>query len=66
MANQIGDFFRFYPDSEQAKEDIAHHIKRFWAPNMCKQIVEHVLKNEGKGLEPIVESAIREHASLLA
>ena len=66
MANQIGDFFRSYPDKEQAKKDIAYHIKRFWAPNMCKQIVEHVVNNQGKGLEPIVESAIMEHASLFA
>jgi len=65
MANQIGDFFRSYPDTEQAKKDIVHHIKRFWAPTMCKQIVEHVTKNQGKGLEPIVESAIREHMSIL-
>ena len=31
MANQIGDFFKSYPDSEQAKKDIVMHIKRFWA-----------------------------------
>jgi len=65
MANQIGSFFRSYPDAEQAKKDIADHIKRFWTSNMCKQIAEHVTKNQGKGLEPIVESAIKEHLSLL-
>jgi formate dehydrogenase subunit delta len=66
MANQIGSFFRSYPDAEQAKKDIANHIERFWTSNMCKQITEHVSKNKGKGLEPIVESAIREYLSLSA
>jgi formate dehydrogenase subunit delta len=62
MANQIGSFFNSYPDTEQAKKDIAKHIKRFWAPTMCKQIIEHV-SQQGSGLEPMVESAIKEHLS---
>jgi formate dehydrogenase subunit delta len=65
MANQIGEFFRSYPDSEQAKHDIALHLKRFWAPSMCKQIIDHVGQN-GKGLHPIVESAIKEHSALFS
>jgi formate dehydrogenase subunit delta len=63
MANQIGSFFNSYPDTEQAKKDIARHIKRFWAPTMCKQIIEHVTQHQGSGLEPMVESAIKEHLS---
>ena len=65
MANQIGSFFATYPDAEQAREDIANHLKRFWTPSMCKQIAGHVTNSRG-GLEPIVESAIKEHLSLLA
>jgi formate dehydrogenase subunit delta len=65
MANQIGDFFSSYPDPEQAREDIANHIHRFWAQNMREQIVRHVTENQGAGLKPIVASAIQEHASLL-
>lgn len=65
MANQIGDFFSSYPDQVQARQDIATHIQRFWAHNMRKQIVRHVTENQGAGLNPLVASAIREHASQL-
>jgi formate dehydrogenase subunit delta len=65
MANQIGDFFKSYPDPVQAKKDIASHLKKFWALNMRQQIVQHVTDTQGVGLEPIVASAIREHAALL-
>jgi formate dehydrogenase subunit delta len=65
MANQIGSFFSAYPDAEQAKKDIASHLKRFWEQRMRKQIVQHVLENQGIGLEPIVQSAIKEHLAHL-
>jgi formate dehydrogenase subunit delta len=66
MANQIGSFFGTYPDTEQAQKDIAKHLKRFWTPGMCKQIIEHTSNSQGKGLEPIVASAIKDHLSLMA
>lgn len=66
MANQIGSFFGAYPDTEQAKKDIANHLKRFWEQRMRKQIVRHVIENQGIGLEPIVQSAIKEHIAHLS
>ncbi len=66
MANQIGDFFKSYPDSEQAKQDIVTHIKRFWALRMRQQIVSHVQDQQGVGLHPMVSEAIRQHAAMLA
>ncbi|MCB5186831.1 formate dehydrogenase subunit delta [Methylobacillus caricis] len=61
MANQIGDFFRSYPDQEQAKKDIASHLTRFWAPQMRQQILDHIAQTADSGLQPLVLSAIREH-----
>lgn len=61
MANQIGDFFRSYPDTEQAKQDIASHLTRFWAPQMRAQIIQHINDNPESGLQPLVLHAIREH-----
>lgn len=61
MANQIGDFFKFFPDQEQAKRDIAQHLSRFWAKNMRQQILAHALDNNGDGLESIVSEAIKQH-----
>ncbi len=66
MANQIGDFFKSYPDAEQAKKDIVSHIKRFWALRMRQDIVAHVQNHQGEGLTPIVSEAIRQHVALLA
>jgi formate dehydrogenase subunit delta len=65
MANQIGTFFKSSPDQEQAKKDIATHLKRFWALSMRLQLIEHA-QQEGKGLEPIVKEAILQHQALLA
>ncbi|MSQ80714.1 MAG: formate dehydrogenase [Candidatus Methylopumilus sp.] len=61
MANQIGDFFKSYPDQEKAKEEIANHLKKFWAPPMRSQIKDHLEKKQGKGLELIVADAIKKH-----
>jgi formate dehydrogenase subunit delta len=61
MANQIGDFFKSFPDQEQAKKDIAQHLMRFWASSMRQQILAHVMNNNGAGLEAIVRDAIKEH-----
>ncbi len=61
MANQIGDFFKSSPDQEQAKKDIAQHISRFWASSMRQQILQHVLDNNGGGLESVVRAAVSEH-----
>ncbi len=65
MANQIGRFFKSTPDPEEAKKDIAMHLKRFWALTMRLQLIEHA-QNEGAGLEPIVKDAILQHQALLA
>ena len=61
MANQIGDFYKSFPDIEQAKKDIAKHLTSFWARNMRLQIMAHVAEKNGVGLEDIVRDAIKEH-----
>ena len=52
MANQIGAFFKSYPDKEQATKDIAGHLNKFWPPVMRKKIVKNIstkfLKRENK------------------
>ncbi len=63
MANQIGDFFKSFPDKDQAKKDIAQHLTRFWASSMRQQILAHVNDKNGEGLEAIVRDAIKEHVS---
>ncbi|HEY8084387.1 MAG TPA: formate dehydrogenase subunit delta [Methylophilaceae bacterium] len=67
MANQIGDFFLSIPDSEEAKKEIADHLKKFWALSMRKQLVAHMECNQaqGAGLNPMVGEAIKENMNSL-
>ncbi len=66
MANQIGDFFKSYPDQELAKKEVVNHLQRFWASSMRMQLIEHVKQQQGAGLQPLVREAIAQHqASLL-
>ncbi len=44
MANQIGSFFKSFPDKEQASKDIVFHINRFWTLEMRKEIKDNVSK----------------------
>lgn len=63
MANQIGDFYKSFPNQDEAKNDIAQHMKSFWASSMRQQILAHVNDKDGEGLEPIVCDAIKKHLS---
>lgn len=63
MANQIGDFFKAFPDQQQAKKDIAQHLQRFWAKSMREQIVTYIHEG-GEALLPIVKAAIVEYMDI--
>lgn len=63
MANQIGDFYKSFPDKEQSKQDIADHLKKFWAQSMRDQVVQDI-KDEtaaAAALQPIVRDAIEKY-----
>jgi len=64
MANQIGQFFEAEPDQNQAVQDVASHLKRFWDPRMRKAIVAYS-EESGEELKVIVNDAIRKHRELL-
>lgn len=66
MANQIGQFFEAMPDRQQALEDIAHHVCRFWEPRMRRQMLEHLEHRHGDGLSDIVMLALNRHRERLA
>lgn len=66
MANQIGMFFESMPDREQAKADIASHLKKFWEPRMRKAIVAGLSTPATAELMPIVREAIDGHRHVLA
>lgn len=61
MANQIGDFFEAHPDEEEAKREIAAHLKKFWNSVMLQSLNAHVQSQQGQGLHPKVLAAIQQH-----
>ena len=61
MANQIGSFFKSYPDQEYAANEIASHMKRFWAPKMRNSIKDIVARSDGDSLDDIVRIAIEKY-----
>ena len=63
MANQIGGFFKSYPDKEQATKDIASHLKRFWPPIMRQEIIEYVESSKDKDnlLDDMVNEAVKKY-----
>jgi formate dehydrogenase subunit delta len=61
MANQIGSFFKGYPDQEYAAKEIASHMKRFWAPSMRETIKSISSTGSETMLDDIVRTAITKH-----
>ncbi|MDR3483001.1 MAG: formate dehydrogenase subunit delta [Burkholderiaceae bacterium] len=65
MANQIGDFYASYPNQVEASQEIANHLKKFWAPRMRSQMLEYVDRQQGAGLSDILLSSITTHRNIL-
>lgn len=58
MANQIGDYFRTFPEAE-ATEGAADHLRRFWTPKMRGEIIAFV-EEGGSGLNAVAARAVAE------
>ena len=54
MANDIAANLSFHADAD---EQIADHIKRFWAPRMRKLLLDYAAGN-GEGLSPEMAGAL--------
>lgn len=61
MANQIGSFFKSYPNQEYAAEEIASHMRRFWAPKMRETIKTISADGSESMLDDIVKTAITKY-----
>ncbi len=61
MANQIGEFFETMPEREEALDDIAGHIRKFWEPRMRRALLATLDTDESQGLRDIVLTALRKH-----
>ena len=66
MANSIGDYFAAFPDADEARHEIASHVRRYWEPRMRRGILEHIDRHGGEGLREIVLQALAQHRAELA
>lgn len=66
MANQIGIFFESMPDRQQAVQDIANHIRRFWDPRMRRAILNSLDQHNEERLSDIVREALSTHRQIVA
>ncbi len=60
MANRIGDFFAGMSDEAEAREGVAQHIRRYWAPLMRRQVYA-AIDAGAEGMQPLVAAALEEH-----
>lgn len=66
MLNRIGQFFAAMPDRAEALEGIALHVKRSWDPRMRRELLSYLDDSDGRGIDPVVLQALRQHRQLLA
>jgi formate dehydrogenase subunit delta len=61
MANQIGGFFEAMPDREEAMAGVMQHLRNYWDPRMRRQLLQHVVEEDGAGLSPFTLESLRTH-----
>jgi formate dehydrogenase subunit delta len=64
MVNRIGAFFAAMPNRDEAMNDIAQHVRRFWEPRMRRQLFEHIDQHHAEGIDEIVVKALQRHRTL--
>jgi formate dehydrogenase subunit delta len=57
MANQMGDFFKSYPE-DTGIEGIRDHISKFWNKKMREELFAFIDVTPESGLTPLVAKAI--------
>ena len=65
MANRIGDFFDAMPDQQEAIDDIATHLRKFWEPRMRRRIYQLLDSGQAGELQALVAKALQLHRSEL-
>lgn len=58
MVNEISEFFATESPPEQAPQDVAQHLRKFWDPRMRRQIIAYVHDGDGKGLSDLARRSV--------
>ena len=54
IVNRIGAFFAAMLVRAEAMQDLAPHVRRFWAPRMRQQLFEHLDAKQGEDVDALV------------
>ena len=65
LANGIGEFFAAIPDREAALDGIAHHLRRYWAPTMRRELLTAFASGQVQALHPLVAQALQQRREVL-
>ena len=65
MANRIGQFFEHMPDGQHAQEEMALHLRQFWAPAMRYSLLTHLDSGQPPMLSPWVQAALHQYRDCL-
>ncbi|MFJ2991075.1 formate dehydrogenase subunit delta [Pandoraea sp. NPDC087047] len=65
MANRIADFFESLPDREEALNEVATHLHKFWDPRMRAQILALADTPAADEMHPLVCEALARHRDRL-
>jgi formate dehydrogenase subunit delta len=58
MANEIGSFWEGEVGGDQAANDVATHLKRYWEPRMRAQMITYFEERQGAGLSDVAKAAV--------
>ena len=64
MVNQIAVFFESMPDRDEAKLDLATHLRKFWDPRMRRALLELVDSGDHQLSGLALEAVTTHRASL--
>jgi formate dehydrogenase subunit delta len=63
MVNDIANFFHSESDHAVAVDGVANHLRKFWDPRMCRQILAHWQDHDGQGLNELGRAAVAQLAA---
>ncbi|VVE48145.1 formate dehydrogenase [Pandoraea eparura] len=65
MANRIADFFESLPDREEALDEVASHLHKFWDPRMRAEILALADTPASAEMHLLVREALVRHREQL-
>ena len=65
MANQIALNLGAWGDEHSVARQTAEHIRKFWTPAMCRQVLDHY-RDGGDGFSPVVKLVMADMERLFA